>query len=296
MQPQFIGLGEVLWDELPGGRQLGGAPANFAYHAAALGARAQVVSRVGRDPLGAELLARLQQLGLATDTVELDPAAPTGTVTVSLGADGQPGYTIHESVAWDFIAAEPAGLRAVAAADAICFGTLAQRSARSRASIHSLLRQARRDALRIFDVNLRQHYYSRELIEHSLSLANVLKVNETELPLLAALFQLSGNEAAQVAEIARRFALRAVAFTRGGRGSLLYADGITSEHAGQPVQVADTVGAGDSFTAAFALGLLREWPLDTINQRATAIASYVCSQTGATPILPEELRAPFLAS
>jgi len=296
MQPLFVGLGEVLWDELPGGRQLGGAPANFAYHAAALGAQARVVSRVGRDPLGAELLARLQQLGIATDAVELDPTAPTSTVTVSLGADGQPCYTIHESVAWDHLAAEPAGSRAVAAADVVCFGTLAQRSVLSRTSIQSLLRLARRDALRILDVNLRQHYHSHELIEHSLSLANVLKVNETELPILAAMFQLSGNVAAQVAEIARRFALRGVAFTRGGRGSLLYADGVTSEHAGLPVQVADTVGAGDSFTAAFALGLLRRWPLPTIHQRATRIAAFVCSQPGATPVLPEHLRAPFLAS
>lgn len=294
MKPNFVGLGEVLWDVLPDGRQLGGAPANFAYHAAALGARAGIVSRIGRDPLGTELLARLRQLDIATEAVEVDPAAPTGTVTVSLEADGQPGYTIHEAVAWDHLAAAEAGCRAVAAADAVCFGTLAQRSARARASIHTLLGHARRDALRIFDVNLRQHYYSRDLIEHSLALANVLKVNETELPLLAGMFRLGGDEAAQVAELARRFSLRAVAFTRGGRGSLLHADGVTCEHPGLPVQVKDTVGAGDSFTAAFALGLLRGWPLAVINARATAIAAFVCSQKGATPVLPGDLRAPFL--
>lgn len=295
MSPRCVGLGEVLWDELPAGRQPGGAPANFAYHAAALGARAEVVSRVGADAAGRELVARLAGLGLGTAGIEVDPVAPTGTVTVRCDAAGQPAYVIHENVAWDHFAGEAAGRRAAAAADAICFGTLAQRGAVARASIRALVALARPGALRILDVNLRQHYHSRELIAGSLALANVLKLNETELPLLAELFALSGDEPAVVAALADRFALRAVAYTRGERGSVLFADGVLVEPPGLPVRVADTVGAGDSFTAAFALGLLAGWPLATIGARATAVAAYVCSQPGATPPLPAELRAPFVA-
>lgn len=291
-----VGLGEVLWDLLPTGRQLGGAPANFAYHAAALGAQAQVVSRVGQDLAGEQLLHGLRQLGIATDAIELDPAAPTSTVTVSLGPAGQPRYTIHENVAWDRLAAAEPGRQAVAAADVVCFGTLAQRSPPARESIRTLLGVARRESLRVFDVNLRQHYYSRDLITESLDLANVLKINEAELPLLAQMLALPGGEPAQVAELVHRFGLRAVAYTRGERGSLLYADGAWSEQSGQRIAVADTVGAGDSFTAAFALGLLQGWPLATIAARAAAVAAYVCSQRGATPPLPGNIRAPFRAA
>ena len=294
MSRKVIGLGELLWDMLPGGRQLGGAPANFAYHAGALGAEACVISRVGRDADGRGLVARLAQLGIGTACIEEDPVAPTSTVTVSLGADGQPAYTIHENVAWDALVGEAAARQAVATADAVYFGTLAQRSETSRRTIRTLLGLVPPASLRIFDVNLRQHYYSHAIIEESLALADVLKLNETELPQLAEMFHLSGDERAQVDALARRFALRVVAYTRGGRGSLLRASGEWSEHAGLPTIVADTVGAGDSFTAALALGLLAGWPLDMVNERATALAAYVCSQPGATPPLPEPLRAPFL--
>ncbi len=296
MRWKVVGIGEVLWDLLPGGRQPGGAPANFAYHAGALGAEAWVVSRVGRDEPGRELLRRLGRLGLRTDAVEEDPAAPTGTVTVEVTADGQPHFTIHEDVAWDRLAGEAAGRRAVAAADAVCFGTLAQRGEVSRRSIRALLRAAPAGALRIFDVNLRQGYYSREVVEESLALASVLKVNETELARLAEMFGLPDDDRGRVAELARRFRLRAVAYTRGEGGSLLHAEGRWSERPGEAVTLADTVGAGDSFTAALALGLLAGWPLDDVHRRAGAVAAYVCSQPGGTPELPEPVRAPFLAA
>jgi fructokinase len=293
---KVVGIGEVLWDLLPGGRQLGGAPANFAYHAHALGAEARVVSRVGSDEPGRELLRRLEQLGILTDTLEVDPKAPTGTVTVEIKADGQPQFTIHEDVAWDRIAGEATGRRAVAAADAICFGTLAQRAEVSRQSIRALLKAAPADSLRILDVNLRQDYYSCEIIEASLALANILKVNETELAKLAEMFGLPGDERGRIVELARRFQLRMVAYTRGKDGSLLYSEGQWSERPGVTVKVADTVGAGDSFTAALALGLLARWPLDEVHRRASDVAAYVCSQTGGTPELPEQLRAPFQAA
>lgn len=294
----IIGVGEVLWDLLPGGRQLGGAPANFAYHAAALGARARIISRVGRDENGRALLDRLAELGIITDSVEIDPVAPTGTVTVELARDGQPKFTIHENVAWDYLAGDEAARRAVANADAVCFGTLAQRHETSRRTIRSLVESAPPAALRILDVNLRQHFHSPDIIADSLALAHVLKVNETELPSLMSMLGMDSvgpDERAQLAALGQRFRLRLVAYTRGAHGSLLLAEGRWSEHPGRPTTVVDTVGAGDSFTAALTLGLLAGWPLDTIHDRATAVAAYVCSQPGGTPRLPDSILAPFRA-
>ena len=292
---KVVGIGEVLWDLLPSGRQLGGAPANFAYHAFALGAEVRIISRVGRDANGRELLQRISELPLSTEYIELDPIAPTGTVSVEIAADGQPKYTIHKNVAWDHIKAEPAACRVVADAHAVCFGTLAQRSEKSRASIRSLVSLAPSNALRIFDVNLRQHFYSRELMEQSLALANVLKVNDAELGILAEMFGITGDSRAQMNGLASRYGLRVVACTRGVNGSLLLADGRWSDHPGVRAKVADTVGAGDAFTAAMALGFLRAWDLDDINHRANKIAAFVASRPGGTPDLPQHLRAPFLA-
>ena len=295
MSFKLVGIGEVLWDLLPGGRQLGGAPANFTYHARALGADTRLISRIGDDDLGREALDRLTKLGVPTDCIEVDRALPTGTVGVEVAADGQPQFTIHEHVAWDALSGEPAGRLAVATADAVCFGTLAQRSEPSRSSIISLVAAVPPAALRIFDVNLRQNYFSSRLINESIAFADVLKLNETELPQLAVMFDLTGDERSQIRQLAERNLLRVVAYTRGGRGSLIYSEGSWSEHPGFPTKVVDTIGAGDSFTAALALGLLAGWPLDEIHQRASEVAAYVCSQPGATPVLPERLRAPFLA-
>ena len=293
MPLRCVGLGEVLWDLLPSGRQLGGAPANFAYHAAALGAEGRVVSRVGDDELGRALLDRLRELGLSSDAIAMDRAAPTGTVSVAMEAGGHPRYTIHEAVAWDRLEAGPAGLAAVAGADAVCFGSLAQRTPGARAAIAALLEATPAAALRIFDVNLRQHYHSPEVIRASLARANVLKVNETELPVLVAQLGLPAGEREAVGALAAAHAFRAVIHTRGERGCLALVDGVWAEHPGERVEVADTVGAGDAFTAAFALGLLRGWAPATILERATAVAAFVCTRRGATPELPPALAAPF---
>ena len=294
MNYQVVGIGEVLWDLFPAGKAIGGAPANFAYHAHALGATASLISRVGNDALGGELLADLAKLGLSTDCISIDRAHPTGTVTVEVAEDGQPRYTIHEDVAWDHLVADRMALARVAAADAICFGSLAQRCAPSQAAIRTMLAASRPEALRIFDVNLRQDFYSRELIEGSLALANVLKLNDAELPVLAHLLGVkSMTERGQLAEIAERNSLRLVAYTRGANGSMLYDGARWSEHEGRVIAVEDTVGAGDSLTAAVVMGFLDGWDLDVIGERANDIAAYVCSREGATPRLPEELRAPF---
>ncbi|HEY3863637.1 MAG TPA: carbohydrate kinase [Verrucomicrobiae bacterium] len=282
-----IGLGEILWDILPDGRQLGGAPANFAFHARGLGARSRVISRVGPDDLGREILQRLQVLGLSTQEIQIDPSAPTGTVTVELSLDGQPRYTIHENVAWDCLAVTDSALAAAAEADAVSFGTLAQRCGVSRHAIQSLLAAIRPGALRILDLNLRQHYFSREVIETSLGLANLLKFNDAELPVLAELLGLRGGAREQIEQLAAKYALRCVCLTRGAHGSLLHSGGQWSDDPSRPVAVKDTIGAGDAFTAALALGLLEGRSLDSINLRANQVARYVCSQEGATPLLPD---------
>lgn len=293
MKFKLVGIGEVLWDLLPSGKQLGGAPANFAYHACALGADAWVISRVGNDPAGHEIIERLEKLGVPADGIELDNAAPTGTVTVNLASDGQPQFTIHENVAWDRISGKGAGRRTVSSADAVCFGTLAQRSEPSRSTIRWLVSSTPPGALRILDVNLRQQYYSSQLIKESLALANVLKVSDTELPRLAEMFAFAGDERAQMAHLAEKHRLRLVACTRGASGSLLFAGGCWAEHPGVPVRVVDSVGAGDAFTAAMTLGVLAGWRLDEINRHANEVAAYVCSRAGGTPSLPERLREPF---
>ena len=288
MSVRILAIGEILWDLLPSGKQLGGAPANFAYHAHALGATARVVSRVGDDPLGREILDRLRALGLPAGSVGVDPGAPSGTVSVEIAADGQPHFTIHEDVAWDRILVDDDALAFAAQADAVCFGSLAQRSAISRDSIHRLVAATPASAWRVFDVNLRQHFYSREIIESSLVLANALKLNDAELPVLASMFGLGGDVRGQLAGLAQCFQLRAVALTRGAAGSLLLADGAWSQHPGIGVKVVDAVGAGDAFTAAWTLGLLAGQPLDEINQRANKLAAMVCTHPGAMPIYRKE--------
>jgi len=291
--PVIVALGELLWDLLPAGPQLGGAPANFACHARALGADACLVSRVGDDSLGRGAVKALAALGLPTGTVAVDTASPTGTVDVLVEPDGQPRYQIHENVAWDGLVADSAAQEVASRADAICFGTLAQRSERSRSAIQSLLQIAPQSALRIFDVNLRQHYYTDTLVKESLERSNVIKVNDAELPKLAGMFHLTGDPRAQIRELAGRFNLRLVAYTRGPLGSLLYSGGAWSDLPGRKVTVVDTVGAGDAFTAALTVGLLAGRSLDLVHQGASEVAAFVCSRAGATPPLPDDLRARF---
>ena len=288
---RIVSLGEVLWDLLPSGAVLGGAPANFAIHAHALGGDSKLVSCVGKDALGNEILKRFKDRGMSIELIGVDDERPTGSVLVTLASDGQPNYVIQENTAWDCIVSTTADQHAALSADAICFGSLAQRSPTSRTTIQSLAARAPATALRMFDINLRQAFYSREVIEASLRLANTLKLNETELPVLAEMFSLSGDLRMQISELVRAFNLRGVAFTRGGAGSVLLVDGIWSEHAGTAVEVADTVGAGDSFTAGFILGLLAEVPLATIHQRASDVSAFVCSQAGPTPLLPDRFKS-----
>jgi len=299
MNFNVIGVGEVLWDLLLTGPQLGGAPANFAYHSHALGAQSQVITRVGNDDYGREIIRRFHAMGLPETTVQVDKTSPTGTAKVALSGDGLAHFTIQANVAWDCIAVTDEAVAIARRADAICFGSLAQRCEPSRRTIQRLVAETPADALRVFDINLRQQFYSHGVVEQSLQLANVLKLNDDELPVLASMFSLRGPSERQIEDqierLAQTFSLRLVALTRGANGSLLYLSDKRrwSDFASRPVKVVDTVGAGDSFTAALVLGLLRKMDLDEINALANEVARYVCSQPGATPSLPAELAQQF---
>lgn len=277
----------MLWDLLPSGPQLGGAPANFACHARALGASAGVITRVGDDSRGRAIRSQLKEHGIV-EGLQVDPEAPTGTVTVELTDRGVPRYTIEENAAWDSLEATTAALDAVGRADAICFGTLAQREEVARASVQRLAGAAVAESLRVFDINLRQNYYSGEVIEQSLNLANVLKLNEDELKVVAELLGLTRSVREQVELLAGKYRLRLVALTRGPGGSLLFEAGRWSDCHSRPIAVVDTVGAGDAFTAALVIGMLNGLPLDENNALANEVAGYVCSTAGATPPLPKK--------
>jgi len=287
--PIVVGIGEILWDLLPDGRQMGGAPANFAFHARALGAASVIVSAVGDDPFGREILVQLRSRGLDLSGIATVSSAPTGTVTVALDAGGIPHYTIPEGVAWDVLP-WTAGLGDIAArADAVCFGTLAQRSPVSRATIGSFLDATRPDCLRVLDLNLRQSYFSRELVLGLLERATVLKLNDDELAAVAGMLSLPGPETRVLAALLQAYPLTVIALTKGPSGSRLFGRGSDIIHPGYPAETEDTVGAGDAFTATLVAGLLKEKSWEEIGERANRIAGYVCSQKGAWPDLPAEL-------
>jgi fructokinase len=292
MHYKILAVGEVLWDLLPAGKQLGGAPANFTFHCRSLGADASLVTRVGNDDLGRKVLERFGYWCLPVKTVQIDPTSPTGTVVVTLSPDGQPVYTIRADAAWDRIEADSVAMSRAALADAVCFGSLAQRDEPSRSSIRSLVASVSPGALRVFDVNLRPPFVDRGVIEASLGMAHALKLNDEELPVLAAMFGLPSETREIMVALAHRFDLSIVALTRGPDGSLLLAGGAWSDHPGIPVVVNDTVGAGDAFTAALVVGFLAGRSLDVINQHANEVAAFVCSQPGGTPVLPDKLKRP----
>lgn len=286
----IVGLGEVLWDVLPQGKQLGGAPTNFAYMSGLLGHRAIVASAVGADTIGEELLTRLSELNLDTAFVQVSRQHPTGTVNVIIDRDGQPNYEIERNVAWDFLAWTLEWQQLAAQADVICFGTLAQRSAVSRETIQAFLRASRPDAVRIFDVNLRQNFFSANVLTESLQLANVAKLNETELPVVMQLLALAppdtddaNNEKSPAECLRAAFGLDFVCVTRGSHGSLLVREGEADEHPGFNVRVLDSVGAGDAFTATLAHHILRGSSLRVMNQAANRMGAWVASQSGGTP-------------
>ena len=274
----IIGLGELLWDIFAHEKRLGGAPANVAFHANQIGNRAQVLSKVGNDELGAETLNELNDQGIDTSLVEIG-SQPTGSVKISLDSSNSAQYEFASDVAWDHLSATPKLKEGMSRADAVCFGTLAQRSARSRLTIEKLIRATRADALCVLDLNLRPPFYSQEIVAHSLQLANVLKINEEELVILSTFFGLSGNEHEALQVLARNYSLKAIALTKGSEGSTLIRGEEIHQITSTPkVSVIDTVGAGDSFTAAFIDGLLNGAPLSEIHSLASKLSAFVCTQ------------------
>jgi len=276
----IVGLGEMLWDLLPSGRQLGGAPTNFAYIITILGDRGVVASRVGDDDLGRKAAARLQSLGMKTSFVQRDTERPTGTVGVQLGRDGQPRFTIHENVAWDFLEWTESWKKLALEADAVCFGSLAQRSIQSRATIAKFVRATH--GIRVFDVNLRQHFYSTEVLRRSIAQATIVKMNHDELPVVSKL--LSRKKEFSAARLLE-FGPKLVCITRGNRGSRLVTETASDEHPGFSVRVRDTIGAGDAFTAGLVHEYLRGSSLEKMNDTANRVASWVASRAGGTPVV-----------
>lgn len=291
---RLVSIGEVLWDLLPDGPQLGGAPANLACHARALGAQAALISRVGVDAHGEEALRQLEAHGVDVTLVTQDLQAPTGTVRVEVDSAGNPRFEIVENVAWDALEATDCAWERVAQADVVCFGSLAQRTRQGREAVQRLIQASSSRALKVFDVNLRAPFFNTEVLAESLRAADLLKLNEMELPVLASLFGLNGTVERRVEQLADLFELQVVVLTLGAAGSRLWRKGQWHSEPGRVVTVRDAVGAGDSFTAALVLGLLRNWSSDRILAAATEIAAYVCTQSGATPRLPESLTASFL--
>lgn len=289
MKPVVVGLGEVLWDMLPGGRKLGGAPANFACHAQHLGADGRVVSAVGDDDLGHDLLAALQSMGLTSEHIQVSPGRSTGTVTVRVDDQGKPHYVIHEGVAWDNMTFGSDLVRLAAMADAVCVGSLAQRCEATRTTTQQFLDATRPACWRVFDLNLRQAFYSRDVVATTLYKTRLMKLNDEEWPVLAGLLELPVPLPDGLKMLCNRFGVEVVALTRGPEGSLVYSrDGLHALPAAR-VEVADTVGAGDAFTAALTMGLLRGCALPVAHEHAARVAAYVCTRHGATPNLPPNL-------
>jgi fructokinase len=280
----MIGLGEVLWDLLPSGKVLGGAPANFAYMTNLLGDQGIVASRVGDDESGREACRVMQELGLITAYVQCDRQHPTGTAGVFIDSGGQPTFTIKESVSWDFLEWTESWEQLSARADVVCFGSLAQRSPTSAATIERFLQNTPKKALRIFDVNLRQSFYSAEVLRRSLRYTDIVKLNEQELLHVTSVFGFdSGDEETLARRLLSEFSLRLVCVTRGARGSILVSAERTVEHKGLSVKIADAVGAGDAFTACLAHHYVRGKTLEEISKSANRFASWVATQVGAMP-------------
>lgn len=290
MEKIFTGMGEALWDMLPAGKQIGGAPANFAYHAGQLGFRGVAVSAVGRDALGDELREVFARKGLECLLEGVD--YPTGTVQVTLDEAGVPNYQICEGVAWDNIPVTDELGPLAERTWVFCFGSLAQRNAVSREAIRRFLgRMPDCDGrLKVFDVNLRQHFYDKETIAASLEACNVLKLNDGEFEVLAPMFGLSAEPETGCRELLHRYGLRYVILTCGDKSSSVFSENDTSVIPTPRVKVADTVGAGDSFTAAFCAAVVAGKSLAEAHALAVEVSAFVCTQHGAMPEIPDALR------
>lgn len=289
MNKIIVGLGEVLYDVLPQGAKLGGAPANFAYHASQFGYEAVAVSAVGNDALGDQALKTFDENGLKYIIPRVP--YPTGTVNVKLDAEGVPTYTFTPNVAWDHIPFTPEMQEVAKNACAVCFGSLAQRSDESRESIMKFLESTPKDCLKIFDINLRGTFYDKETIQNGLHHCDILKINDEELIIVGRLFGYPGLDIEEKCRlIMKRYNLKMVVLTCGTNGSYVFAPNDFKSFKETPkVEVADTVGAGDSFTGCFTASILSGKSIEEAHALAVQVSAYVCTQKGAMPKLPETL-------
>mgnify|MGYP002521693092 FL=1 len=290
MKRYIVGLGEALWDVLPEGKKLGGAPANFAYHAGQFGLDTIAISALGEDDLAEETIEALKEHNLNY----LMPRVPypTGTVQVTLAEGGIPTYEIKEGVAWDNIPYTDEMAEIAKNARAVCFGSLAQRNGVSRENIRKFLAETPADCLKICDINLRQQFYSKEILEDSFKLCNILKINDEELVVVNRMFGYDGLDMRQTCEkMVQDYGLKMLVLTCGTNGSYVFTDdGLTSFQDTPKVEVADTVGAGDSFTGSFCACILNGKPVQEAHKTAVAVSAFVCTQNGAMPIVPNELK------
>ena len=283
--PVIVGLGEILFDIVGDSEELGGAPANFAYHAGLLGAEAYIVSTIGDDQRGKKAMKELSGRSLNTGCITVTKGLQTGYVKAEVDADGVATYLFPDNIAWDNIQLNEQALKIAQKADGICFGSLAQRSDTSRRAIYRFLERVPDKCIRVYDINLRQSFYSKEIIIASLKYADMLKLNDDELPIVANLLNLSGSALDMLNTLIAEFSLKLAVLTRGGDGSLLVSPDAHSDHLGVLIDdLQDTIGAGDAFTASTLISLLAGDDLDTINDKANKLAAVVCSYKGAMPL------------
>lgn len=283
----IVGIGEALWDVLPEGKKIGGAPANFAYHVSQFGLNSCVVSAVGDDPLGAQILDNFKEKGLR-NIMAVVPY-PTGTVQVEIDQVGVPQYVIKENVAWDNIPFTPELEELAHNTCAVCFGSLAQRNVVSRDTINRFIDAMPQDEdnLIVFDVNLRQGFFNKEILDQSMRRCNVLKINDEELITISRMLGYPGTDLQSKCWILFGcYNLKMLILTCGVNGSYIFTSGNMSFLATPQVEVADTVGAGDSFTAAFVSSILKGLPVAEAHRKAVEVSAFVCTQNGAMPVLP----------
>lgn len=289
MKRLVVGLGEVLWDMLPEGRKIGGAPVNFAYHAGQFGIDTMAVSAIGNDKLGEDTIAEMN--GKHLNHIFPSVPYPTGSVQVSLDEKGVPAYDIKENVAWDNIPFTNEIESVARSCQAVCFGSLAQRNTVSRSTIRKFIESTPDGCIRIFDINLRQNFYTSNVIHDSLELCNILKINDEEIMLVSRMFNYDSSNIENVCRtIMEDFSLEMVILTCGTKGSYIFTKGGVSFMPTPKVNVADTVGAGDSFTGSFCAAILRGLPVAEAHKKAVEVSAYVCTQNGAMPEIPESMK------
>lgn len=289
MDKIIVGLGEILWDMFPEGKVLGGAPANFAYHVSQFGLNGYAISAIGKDALGDEILQILGNKSLNTHLEKVD--FPTGTVQVTLSGKGIPQYEICEGVAWDNIPYTDTIDALAKRTKAVSFGSLAQRNDVSYNTINQFLDTVPENAMKIFDINLRQDFYSRELIDKSLKKCNVLKINDEELIVVADMLKLNNASEIEIAnKLMNIYQLNMLVLTKGIEGSYVFSANETSFLPTPQVEVVDTVGAGDSFTAGLVASLLKGKSIREAHQKAVEVSAFVCTQQGAMPEVPDKIK------